>query len=338
MDFGFFDLVERHGGDLAALYEDRLRLLEYADGAGFYAYHVAEHHGTPLSMAPSPSLLLAAAAQRTANLRLGPLCYILPLYDPLRLIEEICMLDQLSRGRLEVGIGRGVSNIELNFFGVEIAEARERFEETLEVLNLGFSNDQLSYEGKYHHYDNVPMELRPVQRPHPRYWYPTSSLESAAAVGRGDYETIFQGTSEHVAKLVQAYNDQSGTGGEARKVGVLRFVFVADTDEAARDRAARAYAAHEANLGHLSSWQGSGSRSLTRVRNTAMPTSIDEAIATGWAAVGSPSRVSEQLAGILKHTGCNYLVFNPLLADVPVDFALRSVRLFAEEVMPRFAP
>ncbi len=101
------------------LYEERLRLLEAADSAGFRGYHLAEHHFTPLGMAPSPALFLAAAAQRTQHLRLGPLGYLLPLYDPLRLIEEVCMLDQLSNGRLDLGFGRGISPYELGYFGVD---------------------------------------------------------------------------------------------------------------------------------------------------------------------------------------------------------------------------
>ena len=88
-------------------YEERLKLIEAYDRAGFHAYHLAEHHATPLGMAPSPSVFLAAVAQSTKRLRFGPLVYTLSLYHPLRLVEEICMLDQMSGGRLELGIGTG---------------------------------------------------------------------------------------------------------------------------------------------------------------------------------------------------------------------------------------
>src|SRR5262249_58358436 len=93
----------------AGVYEHRLKMIEYADRAGFWCYHVAEHHGTPLGLAPSPNLFLASAAGRTRRIRLGTLVNVLPLYDPVRLVEEICMLDHLSRGRLELGMGRGGS-------------------------------------------------------------------------------------------------------------------------------------------------------------------------------------------------------------------------------------
>lgn len=105
--FGLFDWMDRGTAPWYQLYEERLQLLEAADAAGFFGYHLVEHHATPLGMAPSPALFLTAAAQRTRRIRLGPLVYLLPFYHPLRLIEEVCMLDHLSNGRLELGIGRG---------------------------------------------------------------------------------------------------------------------------------------------------------------------------------------------------------------------------------------
>src|SRR5580658_11043780 len=107
MHFGVFDHLDRDGSLLAVYYENRLKLIEAYDRLGFYAYHLAEHHATPLGMAPSPNVFLAALAQRTRRLRFGPMVFVLPLYHPLRLLEEICMLDQLSGGRLELSFGRG---------------------------------------------------------------------------------------------------------------------------------------------------------------------------------------------------------------------------------------
>ena len=116
MRFGLFDHMDRSGEATSAQYETRLQILEACDRAGFYSYHLAEHHGTPLGLAPSPSVFLAAAAQRTKTLRLGALVFTLSLYHPLRILDEICMLDHLSNGRLDLGIGRGISPIELGFF------------------------------------------------------------------------------------------------------------------------------------------------------------------------------------------------------------------------------
>ena len=137
VQFGIFDWIDRNQLSLPDLYEQRLQCLEYADEAGFYCYHLAEHQATPLGMAPSPSVFLSAAIQRTHRLRLGPLVYLLPLYNPLRLIQEICMLDNMSRGRLEVGVGRGVSPYELAFYQVTPQQARAMFREALEILTVG---------------------------------------------------------------------------------------------------------------------------------------------------------------------------------------------------------
>jgi len=119
MKVGLFDHLEQADRPLAQQYDERLQFLAAADEAGFYCAHVAEHHCTPLNMVPAPSVYLGAIARLTKKIHLGPLVYLLPLYSPLRLAEEICTLDHLSKGRLEVGVGRGVSPFELKFNSVD---------------------------------------------------------------------------------------------------------------------------------------------------------------------------------------------------------------------------
>src|SRR6201988_4831189 len=118
LKFGVFDHLDRGHLPIATLYEERLQIIEHFERTGFHAYHLAEHHSTPLGMAPSPSVFLAAVAERTTRLRFGPLVWPMPLHHPLRLIEEICMLDQLSGGRLDIGFGRGAAPIELGYYSV----------------------------------------------------------------------------------------------------------------------------------------------------------------------------------------------------------------------------
>jgi alkanesulfonate monooxygenase SsuD/methylene tetrahydromethanopterin reductase-like flavin-dependent oxidoreductase (luciferase family) len=170
MRFGIFDHMDDTGVPLGEQYENRLQLIEAYDRSGFYAYHLAEHHGTPLGYSPSPSVFLAAVAQRTKRLRFGPLVYLLPLYHPLRLIEEICMLDQMSGGRFELGVGRGVSPIEVGFYGADPAKGPKQLAEALEVIKKGLASDILNYKGEFYRFDNVPIALHPVQRPHPPLW------------------------------------------------------------------------------------------------------------------------------------------------------------------------
>ena len=105
MKFGIFDHIDDAGVPLSQLYADRLTIAEAYDRAGFHGYHVAEHHTTPLGAAASPALIFAALAYRTTTLRFGPLVYLLPFYHPLRLIEEVCMLDQMSGGRFSSASG-----------------------------------------------------------------------------------------------------------------------------------------------------------------------------------------------------------------------------------------
>src|SRR5678815_992372 len=122
-------------------------------------------------MAASPGIYLAAVAQRTRRVRMIPLVYILPLYHPLRLIEEICMLDHLSGGRLEMGIGKGIAPFELVIYGINPLEALDRYKEVLEILRRGLTGERLTFKGDYYRYTDVPLFLKPLQQPHPPLWY-----------------------------------------------------------------------------------------------------------------------------------------------------------------------
>src|SRR6185437_5350485 len=165
MKFALFDWLDDTGRDLGGTYRERLRMVELADELGYHCYHVAEHHSTPLSMLPSPNLFLAAASQRTSRIRLGVLAYLLPFYQPLRLLEEIAMMDQLSQGRLEVGLSRGASQFEMASYGVTAEDSRARFNEALEVILAGLSTGRIDHHGTYYQYDDLETRLRPVQKP-----------------------------------------------------------------------------------------------------------------------------------------------------------------------------
>src|SRR3954471_13401307 len=163
MKFGLFDHVEDAERPLATLFDERLTFAQAADDAGIYCLHVAEHHATPLNMVPVPGIYLGAVARATKRMRLGPLVYLLPLYSPLRLTEEICMLDHLSKGRMEVGVGRGVSPFELNYHKVDHADSRAIFTDAFACIERALTSETLTYEGKYYTYKDVPMALRPLQ-------------------------------------------------------------------------------------------------------------------------------------------------------------------------------
>jgi alkanesulfonate monooxygenase SsuD/methylene tetrahydromethanopterin reductase-like flavin-dependent oxidoreductase (luciferase family) len=334
--FGMFDWIDRSKAPLQQLYAQRLQLIEEADAAGFYCYHLAEHHLTPLAMAPSPSLFLTAVAQRTKRIRLGPLVYLLPLYNPLRLIEEVCMLDHLSGGRLEIGVGRGVSPYELSYFGVEAAQTRTIFDETMAILVAGMMNDRLTFTGKHYQYRDVPMEIHPLQKPYPPLWYPTNNPESVEYVARHGYHFADIGPASHVRQLVDQYRStwaahrQDAGRYNAHvtdpKVGVMRQVFVADTDAEAL---AATRSAH-------SDWY----HSITKLWHDHNDHSVDGYFtwdtATQYQTIifGSPTTVREQMAELLEVSGCNYLICSFAWGTFSHEQTLRSLRLFTQEVMP----
>src|SRR5258705_5921242 len=183
MKVGLFDHVEWGERPLAQLFDERLQFAAAAEAAGIYCLHVAEHHATPLNMVPLPGVFLGAVARTTTRMRLGTLVYLLPLYSPLRLIEEICMLDHLSHGRLEVGVGRGVSPFELKYHKVEHADSRDIFIDAFECISAGLTTDMLTYAGPHYSYDKVPIALRPLQQPHPAFWYGSSNPTRSPRAG-----------------------------------------------------------------------------------------------------------------------------------------------------------
>jgi alkanesulfonate monooxygenase SsuD/methylene tetrahydromethanopterin reductase-like flavin-dependent oxidoreductase (luciferase family) len=337
--FGLFDWIDRGSAPLQQLYEERLQLVEAAEAAGFDAYHLAEHHATPLGMASSPGVFLAAAAERTSRIRLGPLVYILPLHNPLRLVEEICMLDHLSGGRLELGVGRGISPYELGYFGVDDAQSRSIFDEALAVVIAGLTQDRLTFEGRHYRYDDVPMELRPLQQPYPPLWYPAQSPESVGYIARQGFNFVRLGPAAFARQPVADYwttwaahrqePDRLNAHVEAPRVGIVRQVVVAETDEEA---AAVAQAAHRVwNRSILKLWHDHDDHSRDAGFGWEMVTQHETIL------FGTPARVREQVGRLLEVSGCNYVLCVFAWGTIPHDLALRSMRLFAEEVMPAFS-
>jgi alkanesulfonate monooxygenase SsuD/methylene tetrahydromethanopterin reductase-like flavin-dependent oxidoreductase (luciferase family) len=332
LSFGIFDHVDRSHEPLGTLYEHRLAMVEAADAAGFRTYHVAEHHATPLGMAPSPGIYLAAVAQRTRRIRFGPLVYILPLYAPLRLIEEICMLDQMSGGRFELGVGRGISPYELAYCGVNFLESQEMYEESLEVILAGLGSTALTHRGPHYKYLNVPIELQPAQRPHPPLWQGVGTPQAAGGAARRGASIVGTAPNATLKTLVDSYFSawDGKAGNAAPLVGAQRHVYVADTDAEAMTAARGAYTVWYDSLTSL--WRKFGSAPIRFAE------SLDRALATGVAIVGSPSTVRAEVERHQAESGCNYLVGRFIFGDLPYERARRSLDLFAREVMPHFQP
>jgi alkanesulfonate monooxygenase SsuD/methylene tetrahydromethanopterin reductase-like flavin-dependent oxidoreductase (luciferase family) len=336
--FGIFDHLERREVPLEQLYEERLRLLEAADAAGIYCYHLAEHHCTPLGCAPSPGVFLAAVAARTRRIHLGPLVYLLPLYNPLRLVEEICMLDQMSGGRFEIGVGRGISPFELGYFNVNFLEARELFEESLKIIVAGLRERKMSYNGPRHHFAGAPIEIHPKQQPNPPFWYGTSNPEGLAFAARHGMNIVAGGPNAVVNGVAQAYrqlrekfrdgNENLNPQVTAPIVGAMRHFFVADTDREAEEIARPAYKIYYNNIVKL--WRDHGTIP------TMFTDDLDRARDADAAIVGSPATVRERIARYFEQTSCNYLVLSFAWGSLSYEQSRKSLDLFAAKVMPEF--
>jgi alkanesulfonate monooxygenase SsuD/methylene tetrahydromethanopterin reductase-like flavin-dependent oxidoreductase (luciferase family) len=332
MKFGVFDHVDDSGLPLAEHLEARLAMVEAYDAHGFYCYHVAEHHGTPLGLAPSPGVFFAAVSQRTTRLRFGPLVYLLPIYDPLRLVEEVAMLDALSNGRFQLGVGRGVSPIELGFHGLDMAEQRGRFDEALEVLRRGLSSAVLEFAGQYYRYDRVPMALRPVQRPHPPLWYGAGSPDSIRWCARNGINMVTLALGERVRQATDLYRAEwQGAADDLPLIGVSRHVVVADSDAEARALARPAYARWRRSMAQL--WEERGTAFPLAAH---LPLEWDAAEAMGHGCAGSPDTVREFVAREIRDGGINYFVSALAFGDLPPAAAIRSAELLSQAVIPAF--
>jgi alkanesulfonate monooxygenase SsuD/methylene tetrahydromethanopterin reductase-like flavin-dependent oxidoreductase (luciferase family) len=336
MKFGVFDHLDASGRPLGEFYEHRLRLVEAYERIGLHCYHTAEHHATPLGMCPSPSLLHAAIAQRTKKILFGPLVYTLALYHPLRLAEEICMLDHMSGGRFQVGVGRGISPFELGYYGVDSKQSQAIYHEAYAVVMKALSSETLTHEGAYFNFRDVPIMMHPVQKPHPPLWYGVGNVEGVAWCVQNRVNAVVNGPISRVREITDRYRAEWAAAGheptEMPRVGTTRHVVVAPTDGEARSIARRAYARWWASFMFL--WKKHGSAPMF----AAFPEEFDLAFKAGLAAVGSPSTVRRLLENEISQSGVNYLLCRFAFGDLTLAESQRSVDLFAAQVMPHFNP
>jgi alkanesulfonate monooxygenase SsuD/methylene tetrahydromethanopterin reductase-like flavin-dependent oxidoreductase (luciferase family) len=374
--FGVFDHIEPVPGQrLDQIYRERLVQIERLDALGFYSYHLAEHHTPAIhSLAPSQNVFLGSVAERTKRMRFGPCVYVLPLHHPLRLIEEISMLDNLSGGRLDIGVGRG-GVMEAFFWGQEADPETNyaRYCETLAIMREGLAHDELTYAGRFHSFDKLPMYLRPLQKPYPPLWYMRNPV-TAAMEGM---HTIIVGSLDSLAAAVPSYRaaweEHQGAGvktvqGEDPMIGLVVHLVVAETDEEAIKIATPAWTKYRWNLAaprrleaekrNLTQFLSSkdGSFGFVGDRPAGLPARemrrdieselerFDRQKVTGGpptrlggvALAGAPAAVREYMDEYLT-TGANYFVCSFQWGDLTHEHAMRSLELFATEVMPHYA-
>jgi alkanesulfonate monooxygenase SsuD/methylene tetrahydromethanopterin reductase-like flavin-dependent oxidoreductase (luciferase family) len=344
MQVGLFDHIGRGDTPLAKLYDERLAFYSAADRYGFYCMHLAEHHCSPVNMAPSPSVFLAALARCTTQMRMGPLCYLLTLYSPLRILEEICMLDHLSHGRLEIGVGRGVSPFELGYHNVDHSKSRDMFIDAYSCVRQGMTVDHLTYDGDFYHYKDAPIELHPFQSP-PAFWYGSSNTVGATWAGEQGMHFTANGPTEFAKKNIAAFKEalarrggpevykEEFAGGAA--CGALRQIVVAETDAKARAIAEPAALKHHEEINWLRNQHGVNE--LTARLNVPRAHSFEGMMKEGTIIAGSPATVIAELQSQTEALGTNYILGYMMFGNMPLEHALESLGLFHSEVMPTIA-
>jgi alkanesulfonate monooxygenase SsuD/methylene tetrahydromethanopterin reductase-like flavin-dependent oxidoreductase (luciferase family) len=321
----FFSWPERRV-PLRTVYERALERIVAMDDGGYDAVWLAEHHFTTYSVCPSVHLMALEAAHRTRRIRIGTAVSLAALYHPLRLAEEVALLDVLTDGRLNWGAGRGFERSEFQAFGVPLDETAGRFREAVEVVLAAWCNERLTFHGKHWHFDDVEVLPKPAQRPHPPTWVAATSPDAvswAASMGHAILMDPHASFSEIGAKYELYCRELAAHGWPPPgDTPMARLLAVAASDDEAREIAGRgaawtiaAYA--NADRGAVGvPHDMSGSDAAARVESY-----VNDKIV--W---GSPARVRDELARLRDEMHLDYLMIAPLSHD--------SFVRFTSEVLP----
>ncbi len=338
--FGIFDHIEAiPGTSTPALLRDRLDLVRMADEAGFTGYYLAEHHGSDLCMAPNQEMFIAAASQITRNIRMGPMVKLLPLHHPVRLIEDLCIADNLTNGRMEFGVGRGVAPIEHYWFGSNWPESTDRFEDILGIISRAFKTGEISAEeSKYYDFRTMPMSTMPVQS-HIPFWYPGSPVTA----GRFGLNLIWPGpiSKDAYDLYVDTWNAHRNDDvrmdapGSAPRVACTMLLAIDEQSDRALDIATRGMNGLMRRTHAVHQWDAevlgddAADAALGPLRR--ILSHIDEAIQAG---AGTPEQIKERLGGILESGMTDYIVLQIPTGDMTLDEAKRTMDLFCSDVKP----
>jgi alkanesulfonate monooxygenase SsuD/methylene tetrahydromethanopterin reductase-like flavin-dependent oxidoreductase (luciferase family) len=313
--------------DVAALFARYLDLWVRDEALGFEGIFFSEHH-FGRSYSPSPNLLIAALGQRTKRLRLGVMGVVLPYYHPARVVEEIGMLDHLTGGRLEIGTAIGVPQ-ELAHFGITMAEARERNDEIVAVLDAALANRIVSHRGKYFSFSDLRMLPRPLQQPSPPRWTTVVSAESArrAARRRIKISTGFNST-EVIKRIFDAYREEADAAGYRAGpecFALRRRVTVAPTSD-------QAHVYAKAVVDRLKAFVAEDDRLNANVPDAPAPTGgftlSDEEFITG-----TPKEVAHNIIAQCRAVGAGHFL-TVLNWSAPVDEVAQAHELFGHEAIP----
>ncbi|WP_433017818.1 LLM class flavin-dependent oxidoreductase [Kribbella sp. CA-294648] len=363
MRFGWFAYFQERDMPTAQMYEQYLQEVELADRLGYDEVWLAEHHFSNYATLPSPNTLLAAIAARTDRIRLGNMVTVLPLYDPLRLAEEIGMIDQISCGRLNLGIGSGVAPDEFAKYGMSMTEAKPRFEEAVQILLTAFTSDAFDFSGEFHRYTDVTLVPKPVQQPYPPLCQAVFSAESTRWCAERNipiariYETFED------AKTMATLYHRSTPGPTSRveppdhdgstplvdaypgrpSVRFFRPVYVADTTAKAMDEAVPELFRHFIRFADAREdppqeaspdrWRYLVGKALKRLG----PLDFERLDAEDIVIIGDPRRVRDKIERLRDEASMDDFVGIFAFGNLHHDRVCRSLELFAEHVIPPLA-
>lgn len=302
---------------LETVYQRAFERIAIMDEGGYDAVWLAEHHFNTYSICPSVTLMGTHVAARTRNLRIGTAVTLAAFYHPLRLAEELALLDHLGGGRLNWGAGRGFDPREFRAFNVAVEESSERFRECVEIVRRAWTEERLSFDGKYWQFDDVEVLPRPLQQPHPPVWLAGTSPESIERAAEGGYDLLMDPHSTHdeIAQKRALYGRalvENGFEPSGRTVPIARLVAIAPTAAGAREVAASG--ARWTVTSYARGKAAGGEDPIERY--------VDRVIIHGTAEM-----VVERLLRLREEMPLEYLLMAPLSHE--------SFLLFTEKVLPR---
>ena len=346
MEFGLFFLMQRDDAwSERSVYESGLAQMLAAESLGYSSVWIAEHHFNDYGLCPAPQVLASYVAARTTTLRLGMGVSLLPLHHPVDLAEELAVLDVVSGGRLDVGIGRGGTLQDYQTFQSDRADSRARVEEGIALMRRAWSGAPFDFRGRFHSAERLHVRPATTQRPHPPLYIAANSEDSvlsAARLGLPALSSFFVPVPE-LQRRHTLYRETALAAGRTepevaaleRRGWGMRVVHVArDHDEAMRATEAP-FMGYQRRMAVLRSDATGGSvpssfdRKLLRLR------AFEDYLADGWALIGTPDEVRDGLDRYLDATGYERVLLVMALPGLATDLALSSMRLFAEEVAPK---
>ena len=296
------------------------------DRSGYDAVWLAEHHFSSFSVCPSVHMVGTLAAARTRRLRIGTGVSLAPFYHPLRLAEEVALLDVLSGGRVNWGAGRGFARVEFEAFGVPPEESTSRFRETVEIVLRAWTDERLQFSGEHFRFDGIEVLPKPMQRPHPPVWMAASSDGAIDwAAGRG-FSILMDphSSAAEIGRKRRRYSEQLAAAGfseAGRDIPVARLVALGRNAEKAA-----AVARNGAEWIVNSYSARSIARSCKAISH--LKASIrSAAISTRSSCTARPTRSCDQIRRLRDEIGLDYLLAAPLSHE--------SFMLLTDEVLPR---